>query len=50
LRDLSHDILGSLGMGYSVYRRLGFVEYCWIGLQGGARDGRSCDEKRSQER
>ena len=27
-----HGVLGSSEMGYSVYRKLGFVEYCRIGL------------------
>ena len=28
-----HGVLASSEMGYSVYRRLGFIEYCWLGLQ-----------------
>ena len=33
-RDLGHGlaVLTSSEMGYSVYRKLGFVEYCRIGL------------------
>jgi len=33
-RDLGYGVgvLTSSEMGYSVYRRLGFVEYCRIGL------------------
>jgi GNAT superfamily N-acetyltransferase len=34
--DLGYTVgvLGSSEMGYPVYRRLGFVEYCRIGLYG----------------